>query len=746
MKRLTSLIIALGMICSFTACNEKNDSSSIDSTPVAKTEKLMLNAADIKLGENFKSIRCISRDPIGGNIMTFGELKSGGYAGFISNNSFGDYSQFRFALQEDEILHNAALLTGGRKAVLTTLDGETMIYVYDREGNIQKTLNCGEVITSDRFAKIYNCNDGFIINDDNRILTIVSLDGEILGTIDLTPYHVHGVSLDSEGIPTVVYSGENTTYTAQIEKTELVNKQECSALTDTAYTMTAGFGEYRLAAMFNGMLYCLKDNRWIEICDFTDNDFNAITIYSLTMTGEKEFAVVMSEANGSTMKLLTEADIFALESKTVIRVANLVSGNLVNAPARAYNSAKPDSPYRVEIKDYGNANSLYDDRITELHQDILSGNAPDVITFNSDITPGSFGARESIFVDLYTLLDKDAELKREDFLDGYLEGLAFNGKLLQISPSFSFKTMVVKDKFLDGLTSWNYDQFAERIKALPEGMRINPWVEQKMNFNFLYLVDYSEFVDYENAVCNFEDEGFIKIMKVVRDNHIGLTLEEFDSWMNESGGFGEVYNEAQYMNDKSMIYDMDLGGWFSLRQTLHARFNEPATLVGYPSENGNGSFVQPSECMGIMANSPCIEGAWDFIKTVYFSEEYYSNNNGVYGGYLYPAVEEYYIKQLEEQKDATYTDENGETIRGDKLWIGPDMDDVVTYYEFTDEECERYDKIVREAVNDVRQGDTVIYNIILEETMPFFEGEYSAEKAAEIIQNRVSIYLSERYG
>ena len=43
-------------------------------------------------------------------------------------------------------------------------------------------------------------------------------------------------------------------------------------------------------------------------------------------------------------------------------------------------------------------------------------------------------------------------------------------------------------------------------------------------------------------------------------------------------------------------------------------------------------------------------------------------------------------------------------------------------------------------------GQNVIYNIIREETMPFFEGEYTAEKTAEIIQNRVSIYLSEKYG
>ena len=161
MKRLIALTMALGMILSCTACAEKNTENSGNSAPLAETQKLILNAADIRLADNFKSIKCLSRDPLGGNILTFGELKSGGYAGFSSKNDFGDYTQFRFTPQEGEFICNAALLTGGRKAVLTTLDGETLIYVFDRDGNIQKNLNCGEILTKDRFSNIYNsfcCN------------------------------------------------------------------------------------------------------------------------------------------------------------------------------------------------------------------------------------------------------------------------------------------------------------------------------------------------------------------------------------------------------------------------------------------------------------------------------------------------------------------------------------------------------------------------------------------------------------
>ena len=53
MKRLTALFMALGMILSFTACAEKTTENSEISAPLAETEKLLLNAADIKLSDNF---------------------------------------------------------------------------------------------------------------------------------------------------------------------------------------------------------------------------------------------------------------------------------------------------------------------------------------------------------------------------------------------------------------------------------------------------------------------------------------------------------------------------------------------------------------------------------------------------------------------------------------------------------------------------------------------------------------------
>ncbi len=743
MKKLLALTIALTMVCGTVGCGEKPKSQE-NPTLISEETKLILNSADIQMGDNFKDIVCISQDPKSGKIMTFGELQNGGYAGFISDSKFGDYEQFRFTLQEGETIYNASLLSMGRKVVLTYFQGETLIYLYDRENNLKSTINCGELLPEETYAKIFGCDDGFMINQDNSMLYFISENGENTLKIDLGMNLVHGVSLDSEGIPTVVYSQDGKTYTAQISEMKWTNKQECSSVDTTFYAVSSGMGDYKLIAIYNGSLWGLKDNNWNLLCDFLDNDFIGSSIHSIAMTGENEFAVVVSTANGAEMKLLTQADISALESKTVIRVANLAGGDLSNEPAKIYNSRKPDSQYRIEIKNYG-AIGDYEQGVEAMNQDILSGNAPDVLIFNSYINPKLYGARESIFVDFYTLLDKDEDISRDDFMDGILEGLEHNGKLLEISPTFTLNTMIAKDKYLNGLESWNMEQFMEIVNSLPDDMQVYESYKTTMTSNFMELVDYSSYVDYENAACHFDDETFIKSMNLVRDNHFGMTSEEHDIWLESINGGIQEFDNTDFINDEMMIYNLSVSGWLSLRETMLARFNEPATLIGYPSESGNGSYISFGQSYGIMANSTVIEGAWDYLKTVYFSDEYYSASGIVGGKWSFPTIEEKYLEKIEEVKSPYYTNELGEQVKGFDFPIGMGENDIITYYELSDEQCAEYDAIIRNAIKNVQNGDNVIRSILLEELMPFFEGDSTADKTVENIQNRVTIYLSERY-
>lgn len=46
----------------------------------------------------------------------------------------------------------------------------------------------------------------------------------------------------------------------------------------------------------------------------------------------------------------------------------------------------------------------------------------------------------------------------------------------------------------------------------------------------------------------------------------------------------------------------------------------------------------------------------------------------------------------------------------------------------------------------IDNSDDTPYNIYYEETEKFFAGEYTAEKCADVIQNRMETYISEQFG
>ncbi len=47
------------------------------------------------------------------------------------------------------------------------------------------------------------------------------------------------------------------------------------------------------------------------------------------------------------------------------------------------------------------------------------------------------------------------------------------------------------------------------------------------------------------------------------------------------------------------------------------------------------------------------------------------------------------------------------------------------------------------SVNTVKRYDSYVYDIVTEEAEAYFEGQRSAQEAADIIQNRVSNYIAE---
>lgn len=511
MQKTISSLLALTMLISVTGCSKGNDLSN--SSNSMQTAQISLKSADIDMADDFDEIICAKSRY--NDILIFGRLKSGEYSGYITSSEFSEKRSFIFEPQENEEVKSATLSETGKSAVLTVLDGETFIYIFDRDGNLTDTINCGEMISeNDYFADIVSCDKGFYIS--HNILVYTDENGNISENNDVTNKIIHGIFNNSEGIPCVLFDNNDKLTFAELDSNGITSQVVCDNIGSTINTVGTGTGDYQFSAVCSNGLYGMSGDEYLKIADFSENDFKAQNIISIIMTAENEFVITLHNNDMSyEMRLLSERDISEIKQKKIIKMANTRGGNLdiYNDSIKKFNSENEE--YKIELIDYSSDDKDYNQPLNALELDILSGNAPDIVRFIPDI-PGTY------FVDLYPLIDNDPDLSRSDFVEGFLEGMESKGKLRRIDSTFSINTLCIKDKFAGGLKEWNFEQLDSICQNLPDDIGIISGEDVFSRADmFMQLFNYNEILDLNSASCSFDSQEYIKQIKFLNDNSIG---------------------------------------------------------------------------------------------------------------------------------------------------------------------------------------------------------------------------------
>lgn len=734
MRKIT-LAIAIIFSLTMVSCNNKND-SLISNSHVTQILEVYFKEAKIDLADDMDSILCI--DKSGNQFLIFGE-KDDGYVGYITDNAFVDSREFLFAPEENEIVKNACMSKFGKTAVLTVLDEELMLYIFSADGEMSQKLNLGRLEYNIENDMTITANDDeFIININNEALLSVSADGTIQGEIDCNNKMIFGLSRNNEGVPTVILENGGDTEIAHVIGTELSDLQKTVAPSSSPYAVCSGNDEYSLFANYNDGLYGLKENIWLRLTDYVDNSFSAVEICGIQLINENEFAAIIKKDGEQHLILLTDRDVSEINSRKTLTLAVFGdASNYIGDEIRAFNNTNEN--YRIELKTYNGGNYIENSEL--IREDILSGNTPDIIQNNPGIlSPDSFGARESIFVDMYELIDNDPKLSRDDFLDDYLEEMDFNGKLLEISPGFTVNTMTIKDKYLNSLTAWTFDEMMDIINSRPAEMGIiSDFQEYTRSVYMLSMIDYCSFIDFEKASCCYDSDEFINIMKSVQENEIGMTAAENDSYLNDED-FGYSNGARNFIDDNYLINVMPLHSAHDIQTVVKGEFNEPCTFIGYPV---SGVSFSPDEnrCFSIMRSCEYPEGAWEFIRDSFFTDNFYSSQDS-----CFPAIESSFTKNFESEKSMSmYKNPATGEMESSDFYITDTLENAIYFDPFSDSEVEKYSEFVREAAKHRRRYDFTVFEILDEELTSYFEGERSAEETADIIQSRVSIYVSENY-
>lgn len=417
---------------------------------------------------------------------------------------------------------------------------------------------------------------------------------------------------------------------------------------------------------------------------------------------------------------------------------------------------------QVDVKTYINDGASDTEKETfmnQITQDALSGNLPDVLMLNN--VNGYFGdsgfginlIEKEALCDMLDFMENDDTLNEDSFIPAAINTLikdSQDGHAYAMPNLFCLDIGYVgKTKFVGDLAdNWGFDAYMDLLENKPEGMGMRYYYEGDTIYDRIQF-NWYEWIDFKNATCRFDSPEFLRHLKYcgegepVTDDYYAADEKTEEEFRLENNMFMQ-----QYINDKAILSSETLFSYHAYLDMTKGKFGgEPITILG-DVNTGKSSITAFNNIFAITKNSENKEEAWEFVKFM-FSDEYYkkfSLGNG------FPVTKSG-RELLVEYSKAPQSYVTGYTGYIFHKGINSDgSTDIVKIGEITDEMIDVVDKLIDEAVpysydfEGYSEQTGMIGSIYHEETERFFNGEITAEQCAELLQNRISLYLSEQFG
>ncbi len=465
----------------------------------------------------------------------------------------------------------------------------------------------------------------------------------------------------------------------------------------------------------NAVYYIDEDTMVVEIYDYSANSYNG------------------------NMSLVTRKESSEVSEKTTLTLALFSNDSYTQEYVVAFNKA--NDQYRIEIKtyldyttiDYNDYQTYYDDAVTRMQNDLVSGDGADIIMTGYGVNTNTL-IGSGLLEDLVPYLDARG-YTRDQFVTQVYDAYLREGKLYELPGEFELQTVYALSELVGDEPGWTLEEAAEVIASLPEGMEWFMGETRDQMLNTLLSYGYTSFINEEDHTCSFDSEEFKALLELAAafPEESNETWEESEPTKIQNGTLAaeEVY-----------IYDLDE------LQLYRAHFEgKEYTAIGYPGVGGNGTIISGTgSTYAICSKSEYKDAAADFIVSTLTEET-------TWGGYAFSILQSELDAFFEEETTVEYAlDENGDpyldedgnpVLIGGSSGIGYQDGWEYWYVPCTEEDVEEFYELLNGAVTVAGSGNSEILAIIEEEADSYFSGQKSVDDVAEIIQNRVSLYLSE---
>lgn len=599
--------------------------------------------------------------------------------------------------------------------------------------------------TTNTWLNTYNIAkdpDGNLIVVMEMTLQAIAPDGSIAWSMQLDNYVNSMVTL-ADGSVAVMLFGDKGPELRPIdfEKKEL---GESFPIPDSAWTLFPGDENYDFYYTSGMFLYGFKlgEAEPVPVLNWMSCDINGDSVASqaLKISSDGSIMGITTDYSGGSIDTqlftLTRVPADSLPKKQILTVAQLEYNPDYQLTNRMVRFNRSHDNVRLEYLDYSqyNTESDFTAGITKFNTEVMAGNLPDIIPTNQ-IAYRQI-ASKGLLEDLYPYLDKDPELKREDFFPNLLSALEVNGGLYQVVSGFSVETLCGAASIVGDTPGWTYDDFNAALEKMPEGCTpLEPYVTRDQVMSSLLYADMDSFVDWTTGKVNFESDNFKQLLQFVKQFPAEYNWDEHDN----SESTQDLLRQGRQMLTQTYLYGLDSILWNG------ANFGGQATYIGWPTSSGVGSIMRFENGFAMSRSCADKDAAWEFFRSML-------TESGQTNQYNIPSNRNVFNKQLEDfmtpryRKDADgniLLDENGEKIEESRgSWID-DSGVEHNIYAMTQEQADEVLSII-ETCTKVASYDTSIYDIVNEQAQAFFADQKSVDEVARLIQSKANIYVNEQ--
>jgi len=776
--KLTSAVslaaAAVLTVASVTSCGKKN--SAKEKKTADQVLQNAYSSVEIELAEDI-NVSSLNYCPDTDTVLIEGYDDDYKNIYYTTDSEFTDLKKMDFKFQENENAFHIDINSEGNICILTcttsfgdfdvpdfedeNFDGENFdwdayeearqeeykVKIYDSEGNSISETKIEK--TKDSYIDnilLFNNNE-FVISCQNYegngyTLTVYDENGKSKGDVDglsnVNYISTLGKIKDGTAIVSYYADDKQKASTLDFDNLKLGESFEYPEVNAMNPYIMRGVNEYSFFVQSSTGITGVKEDFKTseEVLNWIDSDINGNYVNSVIALENGDFITSVSESEKTTLYRMTRKDVSEMNNVVMITVGAKWADDSISSAISEFNKANTE--YRIKLKDYSEYDTEeneYTGAEDQLKNDILSGDAPDIIAVSS-FSNTDLLASKGCFTDLYEFLDKDSDIKKDMFLPNILKMNEKNGKLYSIPESFYITTITAKTEFVGDKANWNIDDLIAAYDAMPDGMKLTPEPYREYVFgNFVYG-SFSSFINYETKECSFNSPDMIKILEFC--NNFEPDDRDWDN-LNSDDEYWEqrqMEEQAGIRNNKVLLQVLYASSFRDFHSNSAGTFdNAPLTYVGYPTSNGNGNKIGFGSGYAITADSAVKDGAWEFIKQVYTEEKQDKLS------YAFPVNMNSFNKMAEASTKPYVDPETGEQYDWySQYYIG---DQVIDIGNMSKEEVESCKEFILNIDSPV-QYDNKVYEIVEEEAQSYFEGKQTAQEAADMMQNRIQIYISEQ--